>query len=220
MHLKKKSRIIVATIAAMITAICCLNSQLQAQAQSAGQPTKQADQNANEQPAPNANQPYLLSSRMHLQMGTNKGYLVVRVEIVEGSYIYSLTQEGSPTKLSVTQSPKFRVAGEFSPDRPAEISTGTDGKQLEKHKSIIQFFAPIEVAPDVELSSLTAEVIVNGQVCNANSCMPIMSKKISGKFAGYFRGKSEEAGGAGSARSANAQDQPSSSGSNADRLQR
>lgn len=219
MRLKRKSyvncRVVLFLLAAAFTTNHFLGSRLNAQVQSPGESTKAKA--AEQQLVPNANQPYLLSSRLHLQTGSNKGYLIVRVDLAEGSHIYSLTQKGDarPTKLTVTPSPKFRLLGGFTPDRPAEVTVADpESKQtFEKHKSMIQFFAPIEVAAETDPSELTAEVAFEGQVCTAeNFCMPIMGEKVAGKFAGYFQGTPAGPTGEASARSAQAESaQPQSS---------
>jgi len=218
MQLKRKSsvncRVALILLAAAFTVNHFLGSTLNAQVRSTAQPAAAAQQ---QQPVPNANQPYLLSSRLHLKTGSNKGYLVVRVDLAEGSHIYSLTQKGDarPTKLTVTPSPSFRLLGEFSPDRPAEVTTeDPNGKQMiEKHKTLVQFFAPIEVAPGTDPNSLAAEVAFEGQVCTAESfCMPIMGEKVAGQFAGYFQDTPEVPTGETSPRSAQADSsQPQSS---------
>lgn len=142
------------------------------------------------QPAQKNAKPYKLTSRVHLQKGTNKGYLVVKVELPKGSHIYSLTQKGDarPTKLTATESKQFRLIGGFSADRAPLTQNDPQLKQVvEKHKDVVQFFAPIEMASGVDLNNFKTEVKFSGQVCTAqNFCMPIMGDKISGKFAGYF----------------------------------
>lgn len=135
--------------------------------------------------------PYKLTSRVHLQKNSTRGYLILQVELPKGSHIYSLTQKGDlrPTKLTVVESKQFRMLGTFAPDRPAEI-TKVDPvfkQQVEKHKGKVQFFAPIEVAPGVALDKLKPEITFDGQVCTAaNFCMPILGEKVKGQFAGYF----------------------------------
>ena len=177
-----------ALVAGAFVVIGCLGSTSDAQAQSSDKSTT-AKQASSQQP--NAEQPYVLSTRVHLQTGTNKGYLVVRVDLAEGCYVYSLTQKGDarPTKLTVTPSPKIRLLGGFAADRAAEVAAGDTAKQrLEIHKTTVQFFAPVEVAAGTDLSSLAVEVAFDGQVCTADKfCMPIMSEKVAGKFAGYFQ---------------------------------
>ena len=53
--------------------------------------------------------PFRLSSRFHLKKGTNQGYLIVKFELPDKSYIYSLTQPQpfSKTKITVANSPHF-----------------------------------------------------------------------------------------------------------------
>ena len=176
-----------ALVAGAFVAIGCFGSTSDAQVQSSGKST--TAKQASSQQQPNAEQPYVLSTRVHLQAGTNKGVLVVRVDLADGCYVYSLTQKGDarPTKLTVTPSPKIRLLGAFVADRAAEVSAGdTATKQI--HKSTVQFFAPVEVAAGTDLGSLAVEVAFDGQVCTADKfCMPIMNEKVAGKFAGYFQ---------------------------------
>jgi thiol:disulfide interchange protein len=132
-----------------------------------------------------------MTSRFHLQKGSDKGYLVLRVELDPDFYIYSLTQTGeiSPTQIKVAPSRQFRLTGKFNPDRPATIIEKDPifNHRIEKHKGSIQFFAPIQVAPDVDVSKLTANLSIQGQVCKENGfCMPVMGHKVAGRFAGYF----------------------------------
>ncbi|MDG1875579.1 MAG: protein-disulfide reductase DsbD family protein [Mariniblastus sp.] len=128
---------------------------------------------------------------MHLQSGTNRGYLVLRVDLMKGSHIYSLTQKGEirPTTISVAKSPRFRLLGGFVADRVAEVTKHDPvfNQRVEKHKNQVQFFVPIELAPGAELADISAEVSINGQVCTSqNICMPILGETVKGRFAGYF----------------------------------
>lgn len=141
-------------------------------------------------------QPYKMTSRFHLQKGTNKGYLVLRVDLDEGYYIYSLTQPGNirPTQITTAPSKQFRLTGKFNPDRPATIIEKDPimNQRIEKHKKSIQFFAPIEVAADVDAEKMTANLAVEGQVCRETGfCIPIMGLKVAGQFAGFFERKAQ-----------------------------
>jgi len=135
-------------------------------------------------------QPYQVSSRIHLQEGKNVGYLIVKVELRKGAHIYSLNQAGKipPTKLNVTASPQFRLTGKFNPDKPAKIIPVDPvfSQRVEKHYGMVQFFAPIEIAPGVNHQTLAAEVNFNGQVCSGDSCVPVRGLKVTGAFAGFF----------------------------------
>ncbi|MEM7782998.1 MAG: protein-disulfide reductase DsbD domain-containing protein [Planctomycetota bacterium] len=136
--------------------------------------------------------PYNISSRIHLQQGTNRGYLVVQMELAKGNYVYSLTQKGDipATKIKVKKSSQFRQLDQFHPDRPAKVIQDDPifGQRVEKHMGKIQFFAPIEVAGGVTVSDISVEVELEGQVCSDEGyCLPIRGSVVRGKFAGYFQ---------------------------------
>jgi hypothetical protein len=135
--------------------------------------------------------PYKLSSRFHLQKGTNAGYLIVKVEMPQGSYIYSTTQRAPlrPSKIQVAESNQFRIKGKFTPDRPATVVEKDPilEQRLEKHMDVVQFFAAIEIAPGVAPEAVVAHMAFSGQVCDDRGyCVPIFAAKTKGKFAGYF----------------------------------
>ena len=141
--------------------------------------------------------PYKLSSRIHLQQGSNTGYLVVKIELNKGSYIYSLNQQSplKPSKIRVADSPQFKLKSEFNPDRPPIVIENDPvfNQRVEKHKGQIQFFASIEIAPGVDLETLSADVNFGGQVCSdAGFCMPILGARAEGRFAGHFERTAEK----------------------------
>ena len=145
------------------------------------------------------NKPYKITSRIHLQKGANKGYLVVQVELAKETYIYSLTQKGNipPTKIQVAPSAQFRLTGTFNPDRPATVIEHDPvmNERVEKHKDKIQFFAPIEIAAGQDVATIIADVTFRGQACtNQGFCMPIPGAKAQGKFASYFERTAEAQG--------------------------
>ena len=137
------------------------------------------------------NKKYELSSRILLQAGTNRGYLIVHVALAPDSYIYSMTQAGNipPTKFTVAPTEQFRLLGQFSADRPAQI-TAMDPvfeQQVERHHQSVQFFAPIEIDPETDPGKLQAQISMDGQVCSKSGiCLPLKNKMLSGLFAGYF----------------------------------
>lgn len=132
--------------------------------------------------------PYKLSTRIHLEQGGNKGYLVVKVELNPDFFVYALTQSGEapPTKLSLGETKQFKLAGKFTPDVSPKIVTDEFLGRVEKHAKEVQFFAPIELAPGVDSSDLKYELSFKGQVCGDSSCMPV-KEKLVGKFAGHFK---------------------------------
>ena len=138
-------------------------------------------------------QPYQISSRIHLNKGTQEGYLVVEVQLADGKHIYSLTQTGTAPRTTLKMSPnqQIQLTGVFSPDQPAVVIENHPDfhQRVEKHTGKVQFFAPIKVAANADLTKLLAEVQFDGQVCSKDACMPIRGRKVTGQFAGYFENK-------------------------------
>jgi thiol:disulfide interchange protein len=144
------------------------------------------------QKAPAEKKPYQVTSRIHIQSGTNRGYLIVQVDLAKGNYIYSLSQKGDipPSKVKVADSTQFKLLGKFSPDRPAAVTEKDPVMQqrVEKHKNKVQFFAPIELANGLDATKVVAKVGFDGQVCSENGfCMPVKGLTLQGKFSGYFQ---------------------------------
>ncbi len=139
-----------------------------------------------------AEKPFRLSSRFHLKKGTDEGFLIVKFELPNKSYIYSLTQPEPfvKTKIKVTPSPHFSLTGKksFTPDqKPKIIESDPDfGKRLEKHSGVVQFFIPIKLNQALAANDLTIQLEVDGQVCDETTCLPISGKKTTAKFAGFF----------------------------------
>lgn len=139
-----------------------------------------------------AKKPFRLSSRFHLKKGTNQGYLIVKFELPDKSYIYSLTQPQpfSKTKITVANSPHFSLTGKrsFTPDRnPKIIESDPDfGKRLEKHSGVVQFFVPIKVNDTITANELLIKIEIDGQICDETTCLPISREKTTAKFAGFF----------------------------------
>lgn len=139
--------------------------------------------------------PCQLSARIHLQEGSTKGYLVVKAKLMKDHYIYSLTQPGgSASAIKVKADKSIKLTGKFTPDTPAKVIAKDPllGHAVEKHFKQVQFFVPIEVAPQTDLKKLAVKLQFNGQVCGDASCMPL-SEKLVGKFAGYFKAKKRTA---------------------------
>ncbi len=154
-------------------------SQIQVQAQTGLQKEAVAKQS-----------PWKLSSRIHLEKGTTKGYLVVQLDLAEGYHVYSMNPKGSPspTILTVSQSNDLRLVSKFASDK-APIVIEKDpvfAQRIEKHKGQVQFFASIEVREGVDLQKLVQEIQFSGQVCSESACQPIRNKAATAKFSGYF----------------------------------
>jgi len=80
------------------------------------------------------------------------------------------------------------VLGAFTSDKqPLVIEKDPIfNRRIEKHKGVVQFFAPIEVRPGIDLSKFTTEVTFSGQVCSDSACRQIKAQKVTGKFASFF----------------------------------
>ena len=134
--------------------------------------------------------PWKLSSRIHLEKGTNSGYLVVQLDLNEGFHVYSLNPKGSPspTKLAVMPSNDLKVESKFvSKTAPKVIEQDPIFKQrIEKHAGQVQFFAPIIVRRGIDLQKLTQEVQFSGQICSESACQPIRNQTATATFGGFF----------------------------------
>jgi hypothetical protein len=138
-----------------------------------------------------------LAGRYHLVKGTRKGVLILKVQIPKDSYIYAVTQPGNPppSRITVTESSQFRIAGNFASDRHPKIieEDPVFHSRLEKHFQLVQFFVPIELAENADPQKVMPEIVFDGQVCSEKgTCMPIRNRKISAQFAGYFEQQAEK----------------------------
>jgi len=135
-------------------------------------------------------------ARYHLQSGTNQGFLIVKLEIAEGSHIYSLTQSSPlrPSQLVVKQSPDFAVGKRFKADKPPTVVAQDPvfRARVEKHSGTVQFYVPIQMASAANLESVRPEVSFSGQVCSdAGYCAAISGMTTKAKFAGFFERQAE-----------------------------
>lgn len=155
------------------------------------------------QPSTRSGQPdrYRLTGRFHLQKATNSGYLVLQCDLPKGSYVYSLTQQGTvrPTVIKVKSSDAFATTGKFIPDQQPTVIEKDKvfqqrvEKHLGDHNGKVQFFIPIQIHSNVDPATLQPEMVFDGQVCSsAGVCMPIRNKSIKAKFAGYFERTAEK----------------------------
>ena len=145
-----------------------------------GAPTKPEKQN-----------PWQFTGRVHLEQGSTKGYIVLQLDLAENHYIYSITpgQSPSPSKILIAESPDFRLLENFSSDRPPMVieKDPVFEMRIEKHKGTVQFFAPIEVRPGLDLATFQPQITYVGQVCSDEGfCVPLRDEKVAAKFAGFF----------------------------------
>ena len=132
-----------------------------------------------------------VSARYHIQTGTDQGFLIVKVEIAEGSYIYSLTQPEPliPSKIVVKSSKSFVAGKKFKCDNQPKVieKDPVFESRLEKHSGTVQFYVPIRLAAASNPKSVQPEISFSGQVCSEQGyCMPIKALTAKAKFAGFF----------------------------------
>lgn len=146
-----------------------------------------------------ARDPWKFEGRLHLQKGTNEGYLVLQMDLDQGHYIYSVSPKGSPapTKISVVANPSVKTGGVFAPNVPPEVNENDPvfHRRIEKHKGQVQFFVPCQVDANIDFQTVGMPVIeFNGQVCSADGvCIPISGQKVVVKFAGFFERENQSA---------------------------
>lgn len=139
------------------------------------------------------NEPKLkLTARFHIEEGTRRGFIIIRARIPKNNYIYGVHQKkGSPSsKFVLAKSDQIRITGRFKPDKaPKVIANDPIFKtRIEKHFEEVQFYAPIEVRPSADPTTLRPQIRFNGQMCSdAGYCVPIRDRMIQAEFAGYFR---------------------------------
>ena len=147
-----------------------------------------------------------LGGSFHLEQDSKSGYLVLEATIPEGSYIYSLTQEGNPppSRIDIATSDLFRASGAFKPDNQPEVIENDPvfNTRIEKHKQNVRFFIPLQLAEGADPSELNIQMRFNGQICSEESktCMPIQDKIIDAEFGGYYQRVAEQPSNSGAVR--------------------
>lgn len=133
-----------------------------------------------------------LSARYHIEDGTKKGFIIVKAEIPNGSYIYSLSQKSPliPSRLTFKKDDRFKANGKFKPDNKPKVIENDPifRTRLEKHVGVVQFYIPIEVKSVKDFKSFKPTILYSGQVCSEKGfCKPINNMAVQAKFAGFFQ---------------------------------
>jgi hypothetical protein len=136
--------------------------------------------------------PVKLSARYHIESGTNRGFLIVKVDVPAGNHIYSLNQPEPliPTRLSVKTSDQFSAEKKFKADKKPKVVEKDPlfNARLEKHAGTVQFYVPLTVNTQSDLKQLQPLVRFSGQMCSDQGyCVPINNLEVAAKFAGYFQ---------------------------------
>ncbi len=136
-------------------------------------------------------QPYKLTGRYHLERGSNRGYLVLQVELEKDAYIHSLTLEKGlhPSTIEIQPTDQMVARGTFQPDLPPSIieHDPTFECRMEKHFGKVQFFIPTEFNPNIDLERFKPQLNFSGQVCTAEGvCIPLRKEIVPAQFSGFF----------------------------------
>lgn len=132
-----------------------------------------------------------VTARYHIENGSDQGFLIAKLEIPEGSYVYSMTQAKplTPSKLAIKPSKEFVVGKTFKSDKKPKVVENDPLFQarLEKHTGTVQFYVPIRMANVKDLKTIQPEVTFSGQVCSDEGyCTPVKGIIAKAKFAGFF----------------------------------
>ncbi len=138
------------------------------------------------------NEKIKLSATYQVEQGTNHGWLIVNAEIPEGSYIYALTQKGTPppTKLKVAKSGQFSLVQGFQANKKPIVIENDPifQSRVEKHKNRVRFLAPMRIVHGINVERLHIDLKFNGQLCSDFGCLPLIDKPVKVKFDGYYVG--------------------------------
>jgi thiol:disulfide interchange protein len=122
--------------------------------------------------------PVTLSAQFSAASGDRPAVLAITADIASGWHVYSLTQPpGGPTKtrIEVTPSPQFKLLGEFRSYPAPSSRVDNDvwvGLTIEEHDGQVIWYAPIELSPVVDPSTLSISGQVRMLACK-DSCIPV-----------------------------------------------
>ncbi len=120
--------------------------------------------------------------KLHGQFTTAKpgvpARLFITATILPGWHIYSITQRpGGPTatKIQITPTQGAQIVGNFQASPPPKLTRETAAYgdlPIESHENTVTWYAPLELAGDIDPSKLTIRGTVLVQPCDAGSCLP------------------------------------------------
>jgi thiol:disulfide interchange protein/DsbC/DsbD-like thiol-disulfide interchange protein len=125
-----------------------------------------------------ASDPATITSQFAAATKERPAVLMITVQIAPGWHVYSITQPpGGPqrAKIDVTPSPQYRMIGEFDafPEPTKHIDqVAWVGLEMQEHENQVTWYAPIELAADVDPASVEITGSVKLQVCK-DSCVPV-----------------------------------------------
>ena len=130
-------------------------------------------------------EPLAVSAWFKIKEGTKLGNVYVQAKMGPTYHTYSQNHGGVETKtdLKVPASDQYKITGAFEPDHPPHMLQ-KNGAFYEEFEGQVTWSAPFELIGDVEPDGLELVVNYQGQVCDANSCLPPMSEALEAEFQG------------------------------------
>ena len=109
--------------------------------------------------------------------------LFVTATIAKNFHIYAIDQGSLPndgggplaTEISVEPIEGIQLTGAWQPIEPPETHLDQDiwtGLEIREHSKQVTWFAPIQIASDVDPATLTIVGKIEGQACNPQTCIP------------------------------------------------
>lgn len=125
-----------------------------------------------------AAKPVVIASVFTAATSEQPALLRVTATIAPSYHIYGTTQPaGGPgaTKISLDDSINYKLSGVVTSQPAPEIKYDSEVWDLDvhKHKGSVTWFLPLEIAPNVDASSLKVTGKVSLQACDAGSCLPL-----------------------------------------------
>ncbi len=121
--------------------------------------------------------------------GQRPALVFVTAKIADGFHLYAIDQGkladgGGPqvTRLKIDESDQVRLLGPFQSVEPPKShidELAWKGLELREHEGKVAWFAPVEIAEGVDIDSLTITGQLNGQACNANTCVDVTGLKFT-----------------------------------------
>jgi len=102
--------------------------------------------------------------------------------IDDGWHIYSVTQGPGgpmPTKVTVPTGQSFALAGAVKGSQPDTKFDENFGIQVETYEGKAEFTVPLTIDKATKSGAQNAQVSVKYQVCNASTCLPPKTEKLT-----------------------------------------
>ena len=113
----------------------------------------------------------------------NHALVFVTAKIASGFHLYAVDQANLPdggggplpTTITLESNEQLRLIGGWQPIAPPNTHVDEEiwkGLQLREHEGTVTWFAPIELATDIDPATVTIEGQISGQACNPQICTP------------------------------------------------